>query len=129
MTAQDTQGKLKHDSRYIAELFSPVASQNGAKPDYDEEAAQERRRQERLKRKREERREDESEEDDSENLLLGSRKAKRKKKKKERPALWVDDRDEEVLDEVFESNGRNGKSRRSHEEDWLGAWEESSDER
>ena len=32
MTAQKTQGKLKHDSRYIAEIFSPVASHNGVKP-------------------------------------------------------------------------------------------------
>ena len=125
MTAQDTQGKLKHDSRSIAEIFSPVASHNGAKPDFDEEAAQERRRQERLKRKKEERRDDELEEDESENLITAeSHKAKRKKKKKERPALWVDDRYEEEVDEVFETNGRNGKTRRSHEDDWLGDWEE-----
>ena len=125
MTAQDTQGKLKHDSRYIAEIFSPVASHNGAKPDFDEEAAQERRRQERLKRKKEERRDDELEEDESENLITAeSHKAKRKKKKKERPALWVDDHYEEAMDEVFDTNGRNGKTSRSHEDDWLGDWEE-----
>lgn len=131
MTAQKTQGKLKHDSRYIAGIFSPVASHNGvkAKPDFDEEAAQERRRQERLKRKQEERRDDEPEEDEAENLLLESRKAKRKKKKKERPTLWVADPVEEEMDEVFETNGRNGKSHRPHEDDWLGDWEELSDER
>ena len=118
MTALKTQGKLKHDIRTIAEIFSPVASHNGAKPkpDFDEEAAQERRRQERLKRKKEERRDDEAEED--------SAKARRKKKKKERPALWVDERYEDEMDEVFETNGRNGKSRRPHEDDWLGDWDE-----
>lgn len=122
MTAQKTQGKLKHDIRTIAEIFSPVASHNGvkAKPDFDEEAAQERRRQERLKRKKEERREDEIEEDEAENLILESHKAKRKKKKKDRPALWVN---EDELDEVFETHGRNGKSQR-RDADWLGDWEE-----
>jgi hypothetical protein len=127
MTAQKTQGKLKHDIRTIAEIFSPVASHNGAKPkpDFDEEAAQERRRQERLKRKKEERRDDELEEEESENLIPESRKAKRKKKKKERPALWVDERYEDEMDEVFETNGRSGNARHTPEDDWLGDWEEN----
>jgi len=124
MTARQTQGKLKHDIRTIAEIFSPVASHNGAKPDFDEEAAQERRRQERLKRKKEERRDEDAEEDEAENLLLDSRKAKRKKKKKERPSLWVDERYEDEMNEVFETNGRNGKSQRPAEDDWLGDWDE-----
>lgn len=121
MTAHKTQGKLKHDIRTIAEIFSPVASHNGAKPDFDEEAAQERRRQERLKRKKEERRDDDLEEDEAENLLLEAQKAKRKKKKKERPALWLN---EDEMDEVFETNGRSGKSRRPIQDDWLGDWDE-----
>jgi hypothetical protein len=124
MTAQNTQGKLKHDIRTIAEIFSPVTSHNGVKPkpDFDEEAAQERRRKERLKRKQEERRdEDEEEAEETENLIPESRKARRKKKKKERPALWVN---EDVLDEVFETTERNGKYRRKREEDWLGDWDE-----
>jgi hypothetical protein len=121
MTAQKKQDKLKQDTRFVAQKFSPVTSQNGNK-DFDEEAAQERRRQERLKRKKEERRDDAIEEEEPETLIIEAKKAKRKKKKKERPVLWVDDRYEDEADEIFEGNGR--RKTRPNNEDWLGEWDE-----
>lgn len=123
MKSLDKQAGQRQNIRYIAENFSPYASQN-PKNDFDEDAAQERRRQERLKRKNEKRRETSTlEEGDAETLLVEAKKAKRKKKKKERPDLWVDDRYEDDLDEVFENNGRANTNLRVSD-DWLGDWDE-----